>query len=96
MLPDRTTTARMVPLSKERMIGVVIAAVYKGFSHSRLNTNARYAALRMQRYLEPKNMLCQLGPEVECFILDDIKFSIDGKQEPISSHASRKGLANIR
>jgi glutamine synthetase len=80
LLPDRTT-ARMVPISKERMVGTVIADVYKGFSQGRLATDTRYASQRMQKYLEGKNMLCQLGPEVECFVLDDIKFSIDGKQE---------------
>jgi glutamine synthetase len=80
LLPD-VTTARMVPVSKERTIGTVIADVYKGFSQGRLNTDPRYASQRMQKYLEEKNMLCQLGPEVECFILDHIKFGIGGKQE---------------
>src|SRR5215210_4136332 len=80
LLPDRTT-ARMVPISKERTIGTVIADVYKGFSQGRLDTDPRYASQIMQRYLEERNMLCQLGPEVECFVLDDIKFGVDGKQE---------------
>jgi glutamine synthetase len=80
LLPDRTT-ARTVPVSKHRMIGTVIADVYKGFAQGRLNTDPRYASHRMQRYLEEKNMLCQLGPEVECFVLDDIKFGIDGMKE---------------
>lgn len=78
LLPD-ITTARMVPVSKERMIGTVIADVYRGFAQGRLNTDPRYASQRMQKYLEEKNMLCQLGPEVECFILDEIKFG--GKNE---------------
>lgn len=81
LLPD-ITTARTVPVfSKDRTIGTVIADVYKGFSQGRLDTDPRYACQRMQKYLEGKNMLCQFGPEVECFILDDIKFGIDGKQE---------------
>jgi glutamine synthetase len=80
LLPDRTT-AKTVSISKDRMIGTVIADVYKGFEQGRLNTDPRYASQRMQRYLEAKNMLCQLGPEVECFVLDDIKLgSNDGKQ----------------
>jgi glutamine synthetase len=81
LLPDRTT-ARTVPVfSKQRMIDTVIADVYKGFSQGRLNTDPRYASQRMQKYFEDKSMLCQLGPEVECFILDEIKFgSSDGKQ----------------
>src|SRR5919109_3330950 len=78
LLPD-ITTARMVPVSKERMIGTVIADVYRGFAQGRLHTDPRYASQRMQKYLEEKNMLCQLGPEVECFILDEIKFG--GKNE---------------
>jgi glutamine synthetase len=82
LLPDRTTT-RTVPVSKERrMIGTVIADVYKGFSQGRLDTDPRYASQRMQKYLEEKNMLCQLGAEVACFVFDDIKFANnDGKQE---------------
>jgi glutamine synthetase len=80
LLPDRTTT-RMMPVSKERMIGTVLADVYKGFSQHRLDTDPRYASQRMQKYLEAKNMRCQLGPEVECFVFDDIKFSVDGKQQ---------------
>jgi glutamine synthetase len=81
LLPDRTT-ARTVPVSKERTIGTVIADVYKGFSQGRLDADPRYASQKMQKYLEEKNMLCQLGPEVECFVLDDIKFATnDGKQE---------------
>jgi glutamine synthetase len=81
LLPDRTT-ARTVPVfSKERMIGTVIADVYKGFAQGRLNTDPRYASHRMQKYLEERNMHCQLGPEVECFVLDEMKFSVDGKQQ---------------
>jgi glutamine synthetase len=81
LLPDRTT-ARIVPVSKDRVVGTVIADVYKGFSEDKLDTDPRYASQRMQKYLEEKNMLCQLGPEVECFVLDEIRFSnSDGKQE---------------
>jgi glutamine synthetase len=82
LLPDRTT-ARTVPrMSKQRTIGTVIADVYKGFSQGRLDTDPRYASQRMQKYLESKNILCQLGAEVECFVVDDIKFaSNDSKQE---------------
>jgi glutamine synthetase len=82
LLPD-VTTARTVPVfSKERMIGTVIADVYKGFEQGRLDTDPRYATQRMQKYLKGKKMLCQLGAEVECFVVNDIKFaSNDGKQE---------------
>ncbi len=81
LLPDRTTARTMPVLSKQRTIGTVIADVYKGFEQGRLDTDPRYAAQRMQKYLETKNMLCQLGAEVECFVVDDIKFANnDGKQ----------------
>jgi glutamine synthetase len=83
LLPDRTT-ARMVSISsKQRIIGTVIADVYKGFSQGRLDTDPRYATQRMQKYLESKNMPCKLGAEVECFVFDDIKFASnnDCKQE---------------
>jgi glutamine synthetase len=84
----------MVPISKQRTIGTVIADVYKGFSQGRLDTDPRYASQRMQRYLEERNMLCQLGPEVECFVLDESSASTASKK-PISFHGSMKGLANI-
>lgn len=81
LLPDMTI-GRVVSVSKDRMIATVIADVYKGFSQGRLNSDPRHASQRMQNYLEDKNMLCQLGPEVECFIIDEIKFSRDnGKQQ---------------
>jgi glutamine synthetase len=93
LLPDRTTT-RTVPVSKERrMIGTVIADVYKGFSQGRLNIDPRYASQRMQKYLEERNMLCQLGPEVECFILDDMKFGTDRKQETIIISCELEGAS---
>jgi glutamine synthetase len=53
LLPDRTT-ARTVPVSKHRMIGTVIADVYKGFAQGRLNTDPRYASHRMQGILKRK------------------------------------------
>jgi glutamine synthetase len=84
LLPD-ITTVRTVPVSKERMIGTAIADVYKGFAQGRLNTDPRYVTQRMQKYLEEKNMLCQLGPEVECFILDEIKFGGKNEASIISS-----------
>jgi glutamine synthetase len=58
LLPD-ITTVRTVPISsKGRMIGTVIADVYKGFSQGRLDTDPRYTSQRMHKYLESKNMLC--------------------------------------
>jgi glutamine synthetase len=76
------TTGRVVPVSKDRMIATVITDVYKGFSQGRLKSDPRYASQRMQKYLEDKNMLSQLGPEVECFIIDEMRFSRnDGKQQ---------------
>ena len=52
LLPDRTT-ARTVPLlSKRRMIGTVIADVYKGFSQGRLDTDPRYASQRVQKQVQ--------------------------------------------
>jgi glutamine synthetase len=92
LLPDKTTV-RTVPVSKERMVGTVIADVYKGFRQNRLNTDPRYASQRMQKYFEEKNMLCQLGPEVECFILDEIRFGASNKQETniISREQERNG-----
>jgi glutamine synthetase len=89
LLPD-ISTARTVPISKERMIGTVVADVYKGFAQGRLNTDPRYASQRMQKYLEEKNMLCQLGPEVECFILDEIKFGNGSKQQDTSIISSEQ------
>jgi glutamine synthetase len=86
LLPDRSTAKTVPLLSKQRMIGAVIANVYKGFGQGRLDTDPRYTTQRMQKYLGGKDMLCQLGPEVECFVLDDIKFASnnDCKQETVA------------
>lgn len=95
LLPDRTT-ARTVPVfSKERMIGTVIADVYKGFEQGRLNNDPRYVSQRMQKYLEGKNMHCQLGPEIECFVLDDIKFGIDSKQQVDIISSEQEGCSKF-
>jgi glutamine synthetase len=67
LLPDRTTAKRVL-ISKERTIGTVIADVHKDFEQGRLNTDPRLwkseDAKEMQKYLEEKNMLCQLVPEL--------------------------------
>ena len=90
LLPDRTT-ARTIPVSKQRMIGTVIADVYNGFSKGRLDTDPRYASQGMQKYLEQKNMLCQIGPEVECFVLDDMKLSASTKKQTVIISSEQEG-----
>lgn len=63
LLPDRTT-AKTVYISRERMIGTVIADMYEGFSQGRLNTDPRYASQRMQKYLEENNICTvSMGPK---------------------------------
>ena len=67
LLPDRMTAKRVL-ISKERMIGTVITNAHKDFEQGRLNTDPRLwkseDAKEMQKYLEEKNMLRQLVPEL--------------------------------
>lgn len=77
LVPDRHTL-RLNPFFSNFTLGSVIANVYKGFGFGRLSKDPRFVSENMEEYLAESNLTCQIGPEVECFIFDDISFS-DGK-----------------
>jgi glutamine synthetase len=73
LVPDRSTI-RLAPLPSSYKIATVIADVYRGFSSGRLTKDPRYVSQRMEEHLTENKMLCQIGPEVECFVFDNIIF----------------------
>jgi glutamine synthetase len=75
LVPDRSTL-RMTPISSYK-VAAVIADVYEGFGRGRLARDPRYVSQRMEEHLTHEGLLCQVGPEVECFVLDDIVLGKD-------------------
>jgi len=73
LVPDRHTL-RLNPFFTNFTLGSVIADVYKGFGFGRLSKDPRYVSENMEEYLAESNLTCQIGPEVECFVFDDISF----------------------
>src|ERR687891_2731500 len=73
LVPDRSTI-RLTPLSSNYKTATVIADIFKGYNSSRLTKDPRYVPQRLEEYLTENNMMCQIGPEVECFIFDSIEF----------------------
>ena len=74
LIPDRHTL-KLNPFFTNFTLGSVIADVYKGFGFGRLARDPRFVSENMEEYLAESNLTCQLGPEVECFVFDDISFS---------------------
>lgn len=77
LVPDRSTL-RKVPLP-EFNVATVIADVYRGFGKGRLPRDPRHVSQCVEERLAYDGLACQVGPEVECFIFDDIVFG--GGQE---------------
>jgi len=86
LIPDRSTIRIFPPsllslteLSRlshsDKELLAVIADVYQGFNHGRLVRDPRYVSQLMEEQLIKNNLTCQLGPEVECFVFDNIVFS---------------------
>lgn len=86
LVPDRSTvrifppsllSASPSPLSSNynNKLFAVIADVYQGFKKGRLVRDPRYVSQRMEEFLIENNLTCQMGPEVECFIFDNIIFN---------------------
>ncbi len=86
LIPDRSTVrifpssllsatelSRLSNYNKE--ILAVIADVYQGFNRGRLVRDPRYVSQLMEEYLIENNLTCQMGPEVECFVFDNIIFN---------------------
>src|SRR5919106_4910555 len=75
LFPDKSTS-KIIPENALMIPGYsvisVIANVYRGFGQGRLSKDPRYVSHCMEEHLKQKNLLCQIGAEVECFIFDDI------------------------
>jgi glutamine synthetase len=72
LVPDRSTL-RIIPLSG-RQVATTIADVYAGLERKALSRDPRQASRQMERYLCNISLSCHIGPEVECFIFDNIIF----------------------
>ena len=86
LIPDKSTVRIFPPslLSSKRSqllsnysndLFAVIADVYQGFRRGRLVRDPRYVSQRMEESLLENNLSCQIGPEVECFVFDNIIFN---------------------
>ena len=86
LIPDRSTVrifppslllatelSRLSHYNKELL--AVIADVYHGFNEGRLVRDPRYVSQLMEEHLIENNLTCQMGPEVECFVFDNIVFN---------------------
>jgi glutamine synthetase len=88
LVPDRSTL-RLLPLTNYR-VATVIADVYEGFGNGRLAKDPRYVPQILEEALKAQGLSCQTGPEVECFVFEDIIFDEDGRPEIKSSERSGK------
>ncbi len=91
LMPD-ASTERSAPIQNYR-VSMVIADVYEGFGKGRLLRDPRHVSQLMEEQLAREGLLCQAGPEVECFIFDEIVF---GKQGPEVVSAERAGKYPIK
>ena len=78
LVPYRSTL-RLAPVPDYK-VATVIADVYEGFGRGRLVRDPRHVSQLMEERLTHEGLLCQAGPEVECFIFDDIAFVKSGPQ----------------
>jgi glutamine synthetase len=91
LVPDRSTM-RAAPMPGYK-VATVIADVYEGFGRGRLVRDPRHVSQLMEEHLAREGLSCQAGPEVECFIFDDVVF---GKGGPEILSAERAGKYPIR
>jgi glutamine synthetase len=92
LMPDRSTL-RLMPLPNYK-VATVIADVYEGFGNGRLVRDPRYVTQVLEEDLRGQGLMCQTGPEVECFVFEDILFDNKGGVEIQSSE--RTGKYSIR
>ncbi len=91
LVPDRSTL-KLAPISSFK-VATVIADVHEGFGKGRLLRDPRRVSQLMEEHLAREGLSCYTGPEVECFIFDDIVF---GKAGPEIVSAERAGKYPIR
>lgn len=88
LIPDRSTL-RLMPLPNYK-VATVIADVYEGFGNGRLVRDPRYVTQVLEEHLRGQGLMCQTGPEVECFVFEDIFFDNKGGVEIQSSERTGK------
>jgi glutamine synthetase len=88
LIPDRSTL-RLMPLPTYK-VATVIADVYEGFGSGRLVRDPRYVTQTLEEDLRSQGLTCQTGPEVECFVFEDILFDNNGELEIQSSERTGK------
>lgn len=92
LVPDMSTL-HLLPLTNYRIV-TVIADVYEGFGNGRLAKDPRSVPQILEEALKAQGLLCQTGPEVECFVFEDITYDENGRPEIKSSE--RFGKYRIR
>ena len=88
LIPDRSTL-RLMPLPNYK-VATVVADVYEGFGKGRLIKDPRYVPQLLEEGLRGQGLTCQIGPEVECFVFEDIVFNTNGPLEIQSSERTGK------
>ena len=88
LIPDGSTM-RLMPMPNYK-VATVIADVYEGFGNGRLVRDPRYVSQALEERLRGEGLVCQTGPEVECFVFEDILIGKDGGLEIQSSERSGK------
>lgn len=83
LIPD-WSTLRLLPFSQYK-VATVITDVYEGFGNGRLVRDPRYVPQVLEKALKGQGLLCQIGPEVECFVFEDILYDKNGTPEIQSS-----------
>lgn len=92
LVADRSTM-RLLPLANYR-VATAIADVYEGFGNGRLSKDPRSVPQVLEASLGSQGLVCQTGPEVECFVFEDIAY--DGIGRPEIKSAERFGKYRIR
>jgi glutamine synthetase len=88
LIPDRSTM-RLMPMPNYK-VATVIADVYEGFGNGRMVRDPRYVSQALEETLKEEGLVCQTGPEVECFVFEDILIGKNGGLEIQSSERSGK------
>jgi glutamine synthetase len=88
LIPDRSTL-RLMPLPVYK-VATAIADVYEGFGNGRMVKDPRYVPQVLEEGLSGQGLMCQTGPEVECFVFDDILIGKNGGPEIKSSETAGK------
>ena len=88
LIPDRSTL-RLMPLPGYK-VATAIADVYEGFGNGRMVKDPRHVPQVLEEELSGQGLTCQTGPEVECFVFDDILIGENGGAEIQSSETAGK------